>query len=212
MKKKQIKHIQGRLNWFTRKYLEGIGPILVDGDKGSSTNKRIKEVKHYLGYGKSNADLPLKFRLRLHYPHKRILFTKGMWTRGFARRKKQRAEAQKVKTMGFGTFDGRTAPNWMIPWLEKSRANGWRGTVVSGVRTPAYSEQLCYAMCGAPFCSGRCAGRASNHNMEPYQGYPHGALDVSDYYNFGAIQKRIGSPLKNALGAKDPVHFSVSGR
>ena len=100
----------------------------------------------------------------------------------------------------------------MIPWLEKSRKAGWGGTVVSGVRTPEYSEQLCYAMCGAPSCAGRCAGRASNHNMEPGQGYPAGALDVSDYAAFEAIQKRIGSPLKNELDARDPVHFSVSGR
>jgi hypothetical protein len=107
---------------------------------------------------------------------------------------------------------GRSVPAWMVPWLDKSRAAGWSGVVVSGVRTPEYSEQLCYNMCGAPSCPGRCAGRASNHNMTADQGYPYGALDVSDYYNFGAIQKRIGSPLINVLGAQDPVHFSVSGR
>lgn len=106
----------------------------------------------------------------------------------------------------------RDIPNWMIPWLDKSRAAGWYGVVNSGVRTPEYSESLCRNMCGAPSCPGRCAGRASNHNMTADQGEPYGALDVSDYYNFGAIQPRIGSPLKNALGAQDPVHFSVSGR
>ena len=106
----------------------------------------------------------------------------------------------------------RNVPAWMVPWLDKSRSAGWGGVVVSGVRTPEYSESLCYSMCGAPSCPGRCAGRASNHNMTENQGYPYGALDVSDYYNFGAIQKRIGSPLINALGAQDPVHYSVSGR
>lgn len=111
---------------------------------------------------------------------------------------------------GFATFDGKTVGAWMVPWLQKSRAAGWHGVVVSGVRTPAYSIQLCYNMCGAPSCPGRCAGASSNHNMLPSQGYPHGALDVSDYYNFESIQFRIGSPLRNNLPI-DPVHFSVSG-
>jgi hypothetical protein len=106
----------------------------------------------------------------------------------------------------------RSIPNWMIPWLDKSDANGWNGVVVSGVRTPAYSQQLCYNMCGAPTCPGRCAGIYSNHNMTASQGYPYGALDVSDYYTFERVQWAIGSPLKNSLCAADPVHFSVSGR
>ena len=103
----------------------------------------------------------------------------------------------------------RPIANWIIPWLEKSWAAGWRGAVNSGWRDPAYSESLCRAMCGAPSCPGRCAGRASNHAGS---NYPNGAVDVSDYWNFGAIQPRIGSPLRNALGAQDPVHFSCSGR
>jgi hypothetical protein len=111
---------------------------------------------------------------------------------------------------GFATFDGKTVAAWMVPWLEKSRAAGWHGVVVSGVRTPEYSEQLCYNMCGAPSCPGLCAGRASNHNMSAGQGYPAGALDVSDYNTFETIQFRIGSPLRNDLPI-DPVHFSVSG-
>ncbi|MGH7267343.1 MAG: hypothetical protein ACREMB_21185 [Candidatus Rokuibacteriota bacterium] len=110
---------------------------------------------------------------------------------------------------GVGTFDGRACAAWIIPWLEKSRRAGWRGYLVSGYRSPEYSESLCYSMCGAPSCPGRCAGRASNHAGSAY---PAGAVDVSDYANFGAIQRRIGSPLINALGAQDPVHFSISGR
>ncbi len=112
--------------------------------------------------------------------------------------------------VGFATYDGKTVGAWMVYWLEKSRQNGWHGYVVSGVRTAAYSQQLCYNMCGNPTCPGRCAGIYSNHNMESNQGYPHGALDVSDYYNFETIQFRIGSPLRNDLPI-DPVHFSVSG-
>lgn len=110
---------------------------------------------------------------------------------------------------GVVEFDGVPCAAWIAEWLKKSREHGWNGVLVSGYRDPEYSEQLCYAMCGAPSCPGRCAGRASNHAGKDY---PAGAVDVSDFYNFGAIQKRIGSPLINALGAQDPVHFSVSGR
>jgi hypothetical protein len=104
----------------------------------------------------------------------------------------------------------RQIPNWMIPWLDKSYAGDWNGVVVSGVRTPAYSQSLCYGMCGHPTCPGTCAGIYSNHNMLPTQGYPYGALDVSDYYTFERVQWAIGSPLKNDL-PYDLVHFSVTG-
>jgi hypothetical protein len=105
---------------------------------------------------------------------------------------------------------GRQIPNWMIPWLDKSRAAGWDGVVVSGVRTPAQSQGLCYAMCNAPTCPGKCAGVYSNHNMTSGQCYPSGALDVSDQYEFEQVQFQIGSPLRNNLPL-DTVHFSVSG-
>lgn len=103
----------------------------------------------------------------------------------------------------------RPIANWIIPWLERSWAAGWRGVVNSGWRDPAYSESLCRAMCGAPSCPGRCAGRASNHSGSTY---PNGAVDLTDYYTFAAVQRRIGSPLHNSLGSQDPVHFSNSGR
>lgn len=122
---------------------------------------------------------------------------------------------------GLSTFDGKQVAAWMVGkargpdgkivnWLLRSRNAGWTGTVVSGYRSPEYSESLCRAMCGAPTCSGRCAGRGSNHSQT---GPPNwGAIDVSDYTNFGRIQSRIGSPLHNSLGSADPVHFSYTGR
>lgn len=112
--------------------------------------------------------------------------------------------------VGFATWEGKTVPAWMVHWLDASRKAGWSGTVVSGVRTPEYSESLCYNMCNQPSCPGRCAGRNSNHNMTASQGYPFGAIDVSDYDNFEIIQFKIGSPLRNDLPI-DPVHFSVTG-
>jgi hypothetical protein len=109
---------------------------------------------------------------------------------------------------GVGTFQGKQVANWIIPWLVKSQQAGWRGYVVSGYRSPSYSTSLCYAMCGAPSCPGRCAGANSNHSGSSY---PGGAVDVTDYYNFASIQRRIGSPLRNLIGSSDLVHFSASG-
>lgn len=111
---------------------------------------------------------------------------------------------------GWATWNGIAIAAWMKPWLEKSQAHGWTGYVTSGVRTPAHSVELCYAMCGASSCPGRCAGASSNHNCTAGCPYPTGAVDVTDYYNFERIQYEIGSPLRNHLPA-DPVHFSVSG-
>lgn len=113
-------------------------------------------------------------------------------------------------TTGWTTWNGVSIAAWMEPWLVKSKAAGWTGTVVSGVRTPEYSEQLCFNMCGAPSCPGRCAGRSSNHNCTAGCPYPTGAIDVTDYSRFGQIQYEIGSPLRNHLPI-DPVHYSVSG-
>lgn len=104
-------------------------------------------------------------------------------------------------------FDGKQVVESAAHWLWLSRQHGWVGSLVSGYRTPEYSESLCYAMCGAPSCPGRCAGRATNHAKTTY---PGPAVDVSDYGNFERIQFEIGSPLRNDLPI-DPVHFSPSG-
>jgi hypothetical protein len=111
---------------------------------------------------------------------------------------------------GVSYYDGKKVASWMVPYLKWARANGWRGYLVSGWRDPVYSEGLCRAMCGAPSCPGRCAGRSSNHSGSTK---PRGAIDVSDYYRFGQLMKKCPySPrLHNALGARDPVHFSASG-
>ena len=226
MTEAQVRGLQRDLNEFTDKFLKYVTPLRVDGEMGAATKKRIRMVKWYLGYPKSerNAKAGAELRWRLNNPkrYNREWAPARRLTTATTRRVKQRrratanhkklAAAAKQHGNGFGTFDGKTVADWMIPWLEKSRQNGWKGSVVSGVRTPSYSEHLCYEMCGRASCPGRCAGRSSNHNMLPNQGKPYGALDVSDYANFGRIQKQIGSPLHNALGARDPVHFSASGR
>ena len=99
--------------------------------------------------------------------------------------------------------DGQT-----VNWLQKSVNHGWDGDLLSGYRSPEYSTGLCYDMCGAPTCT-YCAGAGSNHAQT---GPPNwGAIDVENPWQFGPIQRKIGSPLKNALSG-DLWHYSFTGR
>lgn len=111
--------------------------------------------------------------------------------------------------IGLGTFDGVSVANWFIPYLQWARANGWKGKLVSGHRDPAYSESLCFKMCGAASCSGTCAGKSSNHSGVKK---PQGAIDVTDEANFAALMKRCPflPHIFNDLPA-DRVHFSATG-
>lgn len=105
------------------------------------------------------------------------------------------------------TFDGKPVVEDLAYWLDLARKHGWRGYMTSGYRSPEYSESLCYGMCGAPSCPGRCAGRASNHAKREY---PGPAADCTDYTNLERILAALGSPYWNDLPI-DPVHFSRSG-
>lgn len=145
-------------------------------------------------------------RVRHFRKHKNSLKAK---VKTLAKKVKKQKQASVYDKKGgeIVTFDGKPVVEWLAYWLQKSREHGWNGVLVSGYRTPEYSQQLCYNMCGAPSCPGKCAGTSSNHTRK---GYLQGACDVSDYTNFEAIQFQIGSPLKNDLPV-DPVHFSASG-
>jgi hypothetical protein len=106
------------------------------------------------------------------------------------------------------TLDGKPCPSWIAKNIVAQRSSGrWDGVLVSGYRTPAYSQQLCYDICGAPSCPGRCAGLSSNHTCRPSftcrDG--EGAVDVSYYWQIAE-----GNGLYNNL-AGDLVHFSRSG-
>lgn len=220
------KELQRALNDFFTRRLYGVAPLIVDGKIGQMTDQRVRRAKFYLGYTKKTAPSTrhpgAAFLKRLAHPNQKVGgATDASIKRGQERRIHQRKlakaqEARLANAKGFGTFEGHTVPAWMVPILKKTRAydgplGKWQGGVVSGVRTPEYSEHLCYSRCGHPTCPGTCAGRGSNHNMEKSQGKPHGALDVSDYIRFGKIQQAIGSPLINRL-PNDRVHYSVSGR
>ena len=113
---------------------------------------------------------------------------------------------------GIVTFDGKPCAGWIARELQKARDRGWGGVLVSGVRSPEHSEDLCFAMCGGPSCSGMCAGRSSNHCCPPSFKCkdPEGAADCSDYLTLARILREMGSKLHNAL-PRDLVHFSASG-
>lgn len=112
-------------------------------------------------------------------------------------------------TAGVGHFDGKPVANWLIPYLKWARQHGWSGRLESGYRTPAYSESLCFDMCGAPTCSGKCAGKGSHHSQTVK---PKGAIDVTNAAQFGQVIARcpFSPKIFNALPS-DQVHFSATG-
>lgn len=214
-----VKFQQRRLNWFVSHYRLGYATLIVDGDRGPSTRRRTQEVRHYLGEGLTisqlRPDWTLPLRHRTAHPNDRR-YPANERARGAARRIKRRAQVRATYLRSFVTrgvvrFDGKPCAAWLVPYLTWARRNGWRGGLNSGWRDPAYSERLCYQMCGAPACPGRCAGRASRHSQKDK---PDGAVDVSDYVRFGQLMRRCPySPrIFNALGPADPVHFSNNGR
>jgi hypothetical protein len=218
--RKDIVRLQRSLNTFTNRWLFRVAPLKVDGELGHATKSRVRRVKWYLGYtGKpqKRAIVTSRFVRRLRHPRSPLYSSPVMLARAIYRRREQRRHAKAAlkkaqeASSGLAVFEGRTVAAWFLPYLHFARERGWTGTVVSGYRDPAYSERLCIAMCGAPSCPGRCAGRASNHSGKVR---PAGAIDVSDYVRFGNLMSvcPLEPRIRNALGARDPVHFSASGR
>lgn len=222
MTRAQVRRLQEDLNRFTRKYVPFLTPLRIDGMVGAHTRGRIRTIKYYLGYRRPlNARINHTFRMRLRYPKRRRTpggeLNMELWRLALAakrriqgRRRHRRNDRKGRKRTGVGRYDGKSVANVAIPILQWCRENGWRGQVVSGWRDPGYSRQLCRQMCGRDSCPGRCAGLASNHVGSTVNRF---AVDVSDYINFARIVARC--PLRprifNALGARDPVHFSPSG-
>lgn len=214
----QIKVVQRRLNRFFKKNLLGYAPLRVDGKRGQLTRRHIELAKYFLGYtGVRGPKVDRPFARRLVFPNLVALSNKTRVERGKARRHKHNVmwrehQAQAAKTPHVEFFDGRPVASYFVPHLKWARAHGWHGTLVSGYRTPAYSESLCYHMCGHPTCPGRCAGRFTNHaGLDPNK-TPTGAVDVSDYINFGNIiaHSPYSPHIHNSL-PNDRVHFSPHG-
>ena len=213
----QMKRVQRQLNeFYTKTGLKGYPSLIVDGKNGQLTRGRVRTAKYFLGYlGERDTQVNRRFMRRLDHPNWPLYSTPARILRGQRRRKAHNVVWTREHSYApghVGTFDGRQVAAYFIPILEWARKHGWRGTVVSGYRTPAYSEHLCYVMCGAPSCPGRCAGRATNHAGLDYRRTPTGAIDVSDYINFGRIVANYpGTPkIHNSL-PNDRVHFSVHG-
>jgi hypothetical protein len=220
MDKTAIRRLQNTLNHFVDRYPNlGSSKLRVDGERGQLTRKRFEEVQYDLGYLHENILLTPNddFYHRVGRPNHvepRWGATKEAVKRGQKRRSQRRHAARLNKFQaylkpGVGSFDGVSVARTAIPVLSWCRANGWHGRLVSGYRTPAYSESLCYHMCGRPSCPGRCAGRATNH---AYATPDRFAMDVSDYINFGHVVARcpIRPHVHNSL-PNDRVHFSPAG-
>lgn len=209
MTKQEVKALQRAMNRFTAMVLKNFPPILDDGDRGPLTNRRISECKLYLGY-KGGAErshrVTALFLRQLDNPE---ILPPEMKLLAEERRHKQHERAKQEIADSAATFDGRPIAAWMKPYLDFARAHGWTGTLTSGFRDPAHSEELCLHMCGKPSCPGLCAGRTSNHSGRTK---PKGAVDVTDFVRFGQLMQicprepRIFNDLP-----KDHVHFSATG-
>jgi lysozyme len=191
-------------NRFTDRWLKNVTPLIVDGVKGR------------------DAKVTGEFVRRMRHPRDPRFSSARMIAAGIVRRRRQKRRETAIRNeipsfKGAVLYDGKPVPAWTVKYLDMARnykgpGGPWRGLVVSGIRTPQRSVELCFEICGAPSCPGRCAGLSSNHNATPPVTDCEGALDVSDFTRFGQIMAAERAPLRNALGARDPVHFSCSGR
>jgi phage-related protein len=107
-------------------------------------------------------------------------------------------------TMGLGGPVSQGLVPQVIGAIQWARGHGWGGQVTSGFRSYAEQARL-YAryLAGGPLAAR--PGTSSHEKGE--------AIDVTDYQNFGRAMASApaGSRLLNLLGARDPVHYSVSG-
>lgn len=219
MNEKETRQLQRDLNHFTSTHLKGVAPLIVDGDKGNATDKRVRQAKFWLGYPvPANADASKRaFRDRVLHPRNPDYFPKDgkRFHRGRKRRRHQRWRYRQqllysYVAPGVVRFDGVPVAKVALPHLKFARAHGWGGRLVSGWRSPSYSQSLCYGMCGEPSCPGLCAGLSSNHVGKTKDRF---ALDVSDYIEFGQIMGRPDAPdprIFNDL-PRDLVHYSPNG-
>lgn len=214
-----VRELQRSLNRFTDEYLKGVAPLHVDGKKGHATNVRIMAVKYYLGYGEDrNAAVLPQFIRRMRHPRDREYSTRAMIRTGIKRRRAQKRRWRRNQVLsylvpGVTRWEGVPVAKAAVYYLNYAREHGWTGHLNSGWRDPLHSRALCFGICGAPTCSGLCAGTSSNHVGNSPTRF---ALDVSQYEHFGRLMAEMPLPaglsrIFNDL-ARDPVHYSPSGR
>jgi hypothetical protein len=151
MTKEQVKELQKDLNRFTGRFLEKVARIMVDGDRGPATNRRIVECKFYIGYTgapQRSTRLTPQFRRRLNHPKSSEFMPDAMIKRGEQRRREQRQHAQQPVTTGVTTFDGRPVAAWMKPYLEPARTAGGERSLRAFGTPPTPSSSAC--RCAAP--------------------------------------------------------------
>jgi hypothetical protein len=224
MTKVEVKELQTALNAFTRRFRLGYAFVKRDGELGPATRKRIREVKYLLGYDRKdiNGTVGDKFLWRLKTPRATSeKFHVGDSEVNLGKRRRARRRKNVVRnhllsfvTPGVTRFDGMPVAKEFVPYLVWARERRWKGVLSSGWRDPEFSESLCIAMCGAPTCPGRCAGKASRHSQKNVW---NGAIDVTDYTKFGQLMASmpLNPPIRpvrltNHLPI-DPVHYSVAG-
>jgi hypothetical protein len=215
MTQAEVKEVQRALNAFTDKRLRGVSPLIVDGDKGPATNKRISLCKWYLGLkAPTGSGVGKRLLIRLREPkHPEHFPSKAFVERGIKRRKAQRRRYRREKRHpepGVTRYDDVPVAEVAVPYLRFARNHGWQGQLVSGWRDPEYSESLCRRMCGMPSCPGTCAGKASNHSGKTKDKF---ALDVSDWARFTELMARSDAPKPRIFNdlPRDRVHLSPNG-
>lgn len=209
-----------KVNLAKRGFKDWSKGIIVDGKPGPMTFKMARLNASMRGLSK--AQVKKIGRGTITHHAELLLLGEKTRSRTMKRREKERAPIfKKIRHElehppggdGVVTFDGKPCAKEIAYWLQKAREHGgWAGELVSGFRTPEHSEAICFGMCGAPSCSGTCAGRATNHACPPSGTCKkgEGAADCSDYTNLARVLREIGAPIFNDL-PNDPVHFSFTG-
>jgi hypothetical protein len=105
-----VERLQASLNRFTNRWLENVAPLIVDGEKGFLTNRRIMTVKWYLGYlGERDGKVTSRFVRRMRHPRDPRWSSVRQVLRGIRRRRRQRRRA--IEDLdprpGVSMFDGR---------------------------------------------------------------------------------------------------------
>jgi hypothetical protein len=201
--------------------------VRIDGIYGRQTKSSVMLATFILGFAERrrkmirHAGLDERTQQIIRGSRHRTRFMR-LRTRLRRRRiRKLRQQYNPSKPPGsLGAWDGRKVAGWMVGlypgpdgkrrnWLAAIKETGhWSGDLYSGFRDPAYSESLCYGICGAPSCPGLCAGRASNHSQT---GAPNwGAIDVMNPDGFQRGANQVGAPFTNHL-PYDPNHRSYTG-
>src|ERR1044072_1421141 len=131
--KDQREAVQRKLNHFTNKHLKGVQPLIVDGDFGPATSKRISEVKYFVGNNPPNGDDITKgFLKRVERARDRDAYpSREVFRRARRRRRRQRNGWRLLKGYalirpGVINFEGKPVAKWFLPHLLFARQHGWR--------------------------------------------------------------------------------------